>query len=363
MARALQLARRGLYTTHPNPRVGSIVCRNGVIIGEGWHQRTGEAHAEIHALQMAGENATGACLYVTLEPCAHQGRTPPCADAIIAAGIRRVIIAMIDPNPLVAGRSVEKLRAAGVEVGCGLLETQARELNPGFISRMQRSRPWIRLKLAASLDGRTAMANGESQWITGPAARADVQHWRACSDAIITGIGTVLGDDPQLNVRPQSLAAHRHYPPGPVRQPLRVILDTQARTPLTARILDPADETVLISAKSADRLSTAQQQVQVDQNSDQSGLDLHQVVNYLHTQHQINEAWIESGPHLAGAFLQADLVDEIIVYQAPLFLGHDARPLVYLPGMEHLGDGLEFEFKDVSTIGTDLRLRLGCKHQ
>ncbi len=219
MAQALRLAELGLYTTSPNPRVGCVLVRDGKLIGEGWHKRAGEPHAEVHALRAAGESARGATAYVTLEPCSHHGRTPPCADALIAAGVRRVVVAMQDPNPLVAGQGIARLRAAGIDVECGLMEAAARELNIGFFSRMTRGTPWVRSKIAASLDGRTALANGASKWITGEAARRDVQHWRARSCAVLTGIGTVLADDPQLNVRE----------PATERQPLRVVVDSELR--------------------------------------------------------------------------------------------------------------------------------------
>ncbi len=359
MAKALGLARRGLYTTHPNPRVGCLLCRGDQIIATGWHQYAGGDHAEIHALKAAGTRTRDATLYVTLEPCHHQGRTGPCSEAIIAAGVGRVVVAMTDPNPLVAGTGMAALREAGIAVDCGLLEDSARQLNPGFVSRMQRGRPWVRLKLAMSLDGRTAMAGGESQWISGQAARADVQHWRARSDAVITGIGTVLGDDPSLNVRPENLARHRHYPEGEVRQPLRVILDSRARTPAAAGIFkNPGETLIIIAADAVPERPLPGTRAHVDHDAD--GLDLQQVLARLHDR-QINEAFIESGPRLAGAFLAAALVDEVILYQAPVCLGHEARPLLQLPGLQRLADKLEFEFTEVRRIGADLRLRLTRK--
>ena len=359
MATALGLARRGLYTTHPNPRVGALVCRDQQIIAEGWHQRAGEDHAEIHALKAAGERARGATLYVTLEPCSHHGRTPPCAGAIINAGIARVVIAMQDPNPQVAGAGIEALRQAGITVECGLLEAPARDLNPGFISRMQRARPWLRLKLAMSLDGHTAMASGESQWISGAAARADVQHWRAMSDAVITGIGTLLGDNPSLNVRLENFPGHRTYPFAHIRQPLRVILDSRARTPATAKIFSNPGETLLLHAPDTPPVAALPCSLaQVDHNA--GGLDLDQVLTCLNDRH-INEALIEAGPRLAGGFLSAELVDEVILYQAPVCLGHEARPLLQLPGLQRLADKLEFRYTQVRRIGDDLRLRLTRK--
>ena len=262
MGRALQLAALGLYTTDPNPRVGSVVVRGGEIVGEGAHWRAGEPHAEMHALRAAGDLARGSTVYITLEPCSHHGRTPPCADALVAAGVGRVVVAMQDPNPLVAGRGFERLRAAGIPVDTGVLEFEARALNPGFMRRMQNGRPWVRVKLASSLDGRTAMASGESKWITGPAARRDVQHWRARAGAILTGSGTVLADDPHLTVRlsPAELLADRGTDPAghpelrdmPIRQPLRVVVDSQLQIPRTARLFDGGPVLVLTSASCAD---------------------------------------------------------------------------------------------------------------
>lgn len=356
MASALGLAKRGLYTTHPNPRVGCVITQGDQVISQGWHQYAGQEHAEIHALNAAGDHARGASAYVTLEPCCHQGRTPPCTDALIAAGISRVVVAMSDPNPQVSGAGIEALRQAGIQVDCGLLKSQARELNLGFVSRMQRSRPWLRLKMAMSLDGRTAMADGESRWISGEAARADVQHWRAMSDAIITGIGTVLGDDPSLNVRLDSFPAHRNYPDSQARQPLRVILDSQAKTPPDARIFTQPGKTLLICAPGTNPCPSLPGLLQnVEHSAD--GLDLNQVLRHLSDLH-INEALIEAGPTLAGAFLSSGLVDEVILYQAPVGLGQQARPLLELPGVQRLADKLEFEFTEVRQIGADLRLRL-----
>lgn len=262
MGRALELAALGQYTTDPNPRVGSVVVRDGNIVGEGAHWRAGAPHAEIHALQAAGDLARGATVYITLEPCSHHGRTPPCADALLAAGVGRVVVAMQDPNPLVSGRGLERLRAAGIAVDTGVLEFEARALNPGFVRRMHSGRPWVRVKLASSLDGRTAMASGESKWITGPAARRDVQHWRARAGAILTGSGTVLADDPHLTVRlsPAELLADRGIDPAryrelkgmPIRQPLRVVVDSQLQMPRGARLLDGGPVLVLTSAARAD---------------------------------------------------------------------------------------------------------------
>jgi len=248
MTRALSLAERGLWTTHPNPRVGCVVAHGATIVGEGWHERAGEAHAEVAALRAAGDNARGATVYVTLEPCAHHGRTPPCVDALVAARVARVVVATGDPNTRVDGHGIEKLRAAGIEVSTGLLHDEARALNPGFFSRFERGRPWVRVKVAASLDGRIALANGESKWITGPSARADVHRWRARSSAILTGIGTVLADDPHLTARPEPRkdATSRAFVP-----PLRVILDAKLRTPAHAHVLDRDAPTLIAHAREA----------------------------------------------------------------------------------------------------------------
>ncbi|MFO1425294.1 MAG: bifunctional diaminohydroxyphosphoribosylaminopyrimidine deaminase/5-amino-6-(5-phosphoribosylamino)uracil reductase RibD, partial [Candidatus Competibacteraceae bacterium] len=317
MACALALARRGLYGTDPNPRVGCVLVREGTIVGEGWHERAGEPHAEANALEMAGERARGATAYVTLEPCCHYGRTPPCTDALLRAGITRMVAAMLDPNPRVAGRGLAQLRAAGIRVECGLLEAEAQALNPGFIQRMTQGRPFVRVKLAMSLDGRTALASGQSQWLTGEAARQDVQRLRARSSAILTGIGTVLADDPSLNVR---------LPEAP-RQPSRVILDTELRTPPTARTLRLPGSVLLFTAV-ADPATQAPLRVAVAEiivvPRAEQGLDLRAVMAEL-ARRECNEIHVESGPTLAGALLQAGLMDELVVYIAPLLLGDKAR--------------------------------------
>ncbi|MEJ2481478.1 MAG: bifunctional diaminohydroxyphosphoribosylaminopyrimidine deaminase/5-amino-6-(5-phosphoribosylamino)uracil reductase RibD, partial [Acidihalobacter sp.] len=313
MARALQLARRGLYTTHPNPRVGCVVVRDGEVVGEGWHERTGEPHAEVHALRAAGEGARGAIAYVTLEPCSHYGRTPPCSDALLEAGVARVVVAMRDPNPRVAGQGLARLAAAGVETASGLMEAEARALNPGFISRMERGRPWVRVKSAMSLDGRTAMASGESQWITGAEARADVQRWRAQADAVLTGSGTVLGDDPSLNVR---LAAADLGIEGDVRQPLRVVLDTKLSTPPGARMFGLPGKVLLFAAEGAvarrGALEASGAEI-CEVPADESGLDLEAMLRELGAR-EINEVHVEAGARLSGALITAGLVDELVLY-------------------------------------------------
>ena len=355
MARALQLARRGQYSAMPNPHVGCVLVREGHVIGEGFTCPAGGNHAEVEALRAAGD-AQGATAYVTLEPCSHQGKTGPCAEALIRAGLTRVVVAMSDPNPLVTGRGVEKLRAAGIAVDCGLLESEARRVIPGFISRMTRGRGRVRAKLAMSLDGRTAMADGESQWITGPAARQDVQRLRAMSCAIVTGVNTVLTDNCALTVRPQELGLSPEAAAlASSRQPLRVVLDSRLQTPGDARVLQGSAPTLLcheetaampavIIASSAQRLALPRGEY---------GLDLERLMAHLAAQ-QCNEILVESGPRLAGALLQAGLLDELIIYMAPAFLGDRARPLLELP-LAHMADKIQLTLEDVRKVGTDWR--------
>jgi len=350
MARALTLAGRGLFGTDPNPRVGCVLVRDGEIVGEGWHERAGEPHAEVNALEIAGERARGATAYVTLEPCCHYGRTPPCTDALLAAGISRLVAAMSDPNPQVAGRGLAMLRDAGVAVECGLLETEARALNPGFIRRMTRGRPFVRLKLAMSLDGRTALASGESRWLTGEAARRDVQRLRARSSAILTGIGTVLADDPGLDVRL----------PEAERQPLRVILDTALRTPPTAKTLRLPGSALIFTAvtdpAAQKPLRMADADIAVVPRAE-NGLNLSAVMAEL-ARRECNEIHVECGPTLAGGLLQAGLVDELVIYLAPILLGDKARGLFELPELKRMQDRHELEIADTRAVGRDWRLTL-----
>lgn len=363
MARALQLAERGLYTTEPNPRVGCVLVRETKIIAEGWHQRAGEGHAEVNALAQIEGQAQGATAYVTLEPCSHQGKTGPCCDALINAGVTRVVAAMQDPNPLVAGRGLERLKKAGIEVKFGLLEAQARALNPGFIKRMQTGLPYVRCKLAMSVDGRTAMASGESQWITGPAARSDVQKLRARSSAIITGVGTVLLDDPSMTVRAEQLglASDAHVSAEQIaqRQPLRVVLDTHFRTPATAKIVSQPGKTWLVGAEkncvdkgASKNIGDAELKVIADASGK---VDLQAVLKEL-AANDCNEVLVEAGAVLSGAFLQAGLVDELVIYMAPKLLGHTARPLMALPGMEQMADQVKLSIQDVRSVGDDWRI-------
>ncbi|NMG29768.1 bifunctional diaminohydroxyphosphoribosylaminopyrimidine deaminase/5-amino-6-(5-phosphoribosylamino)uracil reductase RibD [Aromatoleum evansii] len=347
MARALQLAARGLETTTPNPRVGCVLMRDGEIVGEGWHRRAGEAHAEIEALKVAGGAARGATAYVTLEPCAHHGRTPPCAEALISAGIARVVAAMEDPNPLVAGRGIAMLHAAGIAASSGLMADEARELNIGFISRMTRGRPWLRLKAASTLDGKTALNNGVSQWITGEAARRDGHRWRARACAVLTGIGTVRGDDPQLNVRAVPCE----------RQPQRVLVDARLEVPLSAKILQGGQS--LVAAAFADErkiAALAERGVEVVVLPDAAGkVDLPALMLEL-GRRGCNEVHAEAGFKLNGSLLREGCVDEILLYMAPMLVGDAAQGLFNLPELATLDKAVRLDMRDVRRIGNDLRI-------
>lgn len=347
MAQALQLAERGLYSTSPNPRVGCVLVKSNLLLAEGWHERAGEAHAEVHALRAAGALAQGATAYVTLEPCSHHGRTPPCADALIAAGVARVVIAMQDPNPLVAGQGMARLRGAGIEVESGLMEAAARALNPGFIARMTRGTPWLRSKIAMSLDGRTALHNGESQWITGAAARRDGHHWRARSCAVLTGIGTVLADDAQLSVRDVATK----------RQPHRVVLDSALRMPATARILQGGTVLIYTATQDAQKIAVLQQAgAEVVLLPALNGqVDLAACLQDMAAR-GYNEVLVEAGRILNGALLQAGLVDELVLYLAPQLLGDMARGMAQLGELTQLDQRVELAWQDVRSVGKDLRI-------
>jgi diaminohydroxyphosphoribosylaminopyrimidine deaminase/5-amino-6-(5-phosphoribosylamino)uracil reductase len=347
MARAINLARKGRYTTDPNPRVGCVLVRNDVVIGEGWHVKAGQGHAEVEALKNLSD-AKGATVYVTLEPCSHQGRTPPCCDALIKAGVSRVVAAMQDPNPLVSGRGLEKLKAAGIEVVSGILQEDAQALNRGFIKRMTDNRPYVRSKLAMSLDGRTAMASGESKWITSDKSRADVQRLRAESSAILTGISTVLADDPALNARID----------GDVLQPVRVVLDTHLNMPVTAQMVKLPGRSLILTCTEDQKKQQALQQAgfEVYQLAFKNGrLDLHAVMEFLAGQ-QINELLVEAGAVLNGALLDEGLVDEYIIYMAPCILGDQGRGLFKLPGLQQMADKKQLKLHDVRQVGPDLKL-------
>lgn len=346
MTRALELAARGLYTTTPNPRVGCVIVREGRVVGEGWHERAGAPHAEVNALAAAGAAARGATAYVSLEPCAHHGRTPPCAAALVEAGAARVVAALRDPNPEVAGRGFAILEAAGVRAEWGLLEDEARELNIGFVSRMTRGRPWLRMKIAASLDGKTALLNGRSRWITGPEARRDGHHWRARACAVLTGVGTVKDDDPQLTVRDVDTT----------RQPLRVVVDSRLETPPAARVLGVG---VLIAAAMADRdkaqrLEACGAEIIVLPNA-AGKVDLGALMDEL-GRREVNELHIEAGHKLNGSLLRERLVDELLLYLAPSILGDAARGMFDLPALEELDGRCTLETREVRMIGPDVRL-------
>lgn len=358
MARALELARRGRFTTTPNPNVGCVIVRDGQIVGEGWHQRAGEPHAEVHALRMAGDRARGATAYVTLEPCSHHGRTPPCCDALIAAGVKRVVAAMQDPNPQVAGRGLHRLHQAGIEVSHGLMMQEAEALNRGFLKRMRTGFPWIQLKLGASLDGRTAMASGESQWITSSAARRDVQRLRAQSSAILSSSATVLADNPSLTVRWSELdsESQRLVDEAELRQPVRVIVDSQNRVTPHHKLIEQSGETWLMRQQ-VDGRHWPETVAQIPVPLRDSQLDLVALMMVL-GQRQINSVWVEAGATLAGALIQAGLVDELIVYVAPKLLGNDARGLCQLAGLTQLADAPVFAFRDIRQVGDDVRLTL-----
>ncbi len=350
MTRALELAALGLYTTTPNPRVGCVIVKGGAVLGEGWHEKSGGPHAETGALQAAGAQAAGATVYVTLEPCAHYGRTPPCVEALLAAQPARVVVAMPDPNPQTAGQSIARLRAAGIAVDVGVMECEARELNIGFVSRMTRGTPWVRMKIAASLDGRTALASGEnkgeSQWITGDAARKDGHAWRARACAVLTGVGTVKDDDPQLTVRDVPTT----------RQPLRVVVDSRLQTPLTARVLGPG---ALIAAAGVDAprsvaLRAKGAEVVVLPNHE-GKVELPALLQEL-ARRGCNEVHVEAGHKLNGSLLDEGLVDELLIYLAPCILGDTAQGMFHLPPLANLAGRRQVKITEIQRIGDDVRL-------
>jgi len=350
MTRALELARLGIYSTPPNPAVGCVLVRDGRIVGEGHHRRTGDPHAEVHALEAAGEAARGATAYVNLEPCSHFGRTPPCTQALLAAGVARVVCSLRDPNPRVAGGGLEELARAGVAVESGLLASDAAELNRGFLRRMSSGRPWVTLKVGASLDGRTALASGASRWITGEAARADVQRLRARAAAVVTGIGTVLTDDPELTVRDPGLELLG-------RRPLRVVLDSRLRIPVTARVLDESAPAIVFTTQAApDASAFGERRIRIETLPGRDGrIDLAALLDRLGAL-ECNEILVEAGPELAGAFLEDRRVDEFVLYVTPCVLGDTARPMFRLPPLERMTDRYDFRIHDADRIGDDLRM-------
>lgn len=347
MGQALELAGRGLYTTTPNPRVGCVIVRDGTIVGASWHEKAGMPHAEALALKAAGARARGATLYVNLEPCSHHGRTPPCADAIIDSGIGRVVAAVQDPNPQVAGAGFSKLRAAGVAVEQGLREAEARELNIGFFARVSRGRPWVRMKIAASLDGRTALANGESQWITGEAARADGHRWRARACAILTGFGTVRDDDPQLNVRGVDTP----------RKPLKIVVDSKFEMSPSARLLQEGKTLVVGAvndAKGVASLKAAGAEV-VSIPNESGKVELFKLMEEL-ARRELNEIHVEAGTKLNGSLLQAGVVDELLIYLAPSIIGDSGRGMFHLPEISELSRARALKIREVERVGADLRI-------
>ena len=348
MAQALRLAEKGLYSTHPNPRVGCVIVKDNDVIGEGWHEYAGGPHAEVHALAQAGSRAAGATAYVTLEPCCHHGRTPPCSEALIQAGIKEVIVAMEDPHFRVAGQGINQLTAAGIKVQTGLLQAEAAQLNPGFIRRMQTGRPYVRAKLAMSLDGRTAMASGESKWITSAAAREDVQRLRARCDAIMTGVGTVLADDPAMTVRDLEIR----------QQPLRVIMDTHLSTPTTAKMLKVPGKTLVMTCSAEDEIRVQLEQAGAEVETLPfcgKTVDLEHVLVQL-GKREINEVLLETGATLSGSMLQQGLIDELVIYMAPVLMGNAARGLFHLPGLESMADKIELQIQDIRAVGVDWRI-------
>ena len=354
MAHALRLARQGLYSTHPNPRVGCVIVRDGQLLGEGWHQRAGEPHAEVHALRQAGDRARGATAYVTLEPCSHYGRTPPCAEALVTAGVARVVAAMRDPNPLVAGRGLERLRSVGIEVASGVLESEARELNIGFVKRMETGLPYVRAKLAMSLDGRTAMASGESQWITGPAARSEVQRLRARSSLVLSGADTVLMDGARLTVRAAELGLDPEQTELALkRPPLRVLVDGRQRVPLDAPFFQAGPALVASTSEAAESYRAAGHEL-LTLATAEGRVDLPALLRTL-AERGANEVLLEAGPRLVGAFAALGLVDEYQIFVAAKFLGSSARPLLDLP-LDRMSEARELKIEDIRAFGDDWRI-------
>jgi diaminohydroxyphosphoribosylaminopyrimidine deaminase/5-amino-6-(5-phosphoribosylamino)uracil reductase len=363
MAMAIELAKKGRFTTAPNPNVGCVIVANNIVVGEGFHFKAGEPHAEVHALAMAKSKAINATCYVTLEPCSHFGRTPPCALALTKAGVKRVVIAMVDPNPKVAGRGIKILEEAGIEVQVGLLEKEANALNLGFIKRMKTKTARISVKMASSLDGKTALENGQSQWITGPQARIDVQHYRALHSAILTGSGTVMSDDPSLNVRfaelQKSPVFNDEINESQLRQPIRIILDSHNKLTLKEKLLNLAGKVILVSLAPRSDLETLHCIADVEQvigKDDGHGrIDLNALLIQLN-QYEINDIWVESGAKLAGEFFNQQLVDQFILYQAPKLMGDRGRNLVNLPNYSKMDDVVQLTLKDVTVIGDDVRI-------
>ena len=363
-------AAANVYSTTPNPRVGCVIVKDGQIVGTGWHEKPGHPHAEVNALQMAGEAARGAIVYVSLEPCCHHGKTPPCTEALISAGVAEVVFGMLDPNPVVGGKGIKSLRGAGIKVSGPLLEDESRALNRGFIKRMTEGLPYVRCKMAMSLDGRTAMASGESQWITGPAARADVQRLRAAACAVVTGVNTVLIDNPSLNVRPEQWQAHdlsaAQLREIDSRQPLRVIVDSALRTPPQAKILTLSGDALVLTCsphgQHSQRFAETGAMLR-EVTTEQGGrVDLRAAMQTLAAEFSCNEVLLEAGPTLSGAMIKAGLVDEVIIYIGAMLLGSDAQPLLNLPGLRQMADRVRLDIIDVRTLDGDCRITARVIH-
>lgn len=355
MQKALALAEKGRFTTSPNPRVGCvIVSADGHLVGEGFHKQAGTPHAEVHALRMAKTQTQGATAYVTLEPCSHYGRTPPCADALIAANVSRVVVAMTDPYEEVCGRGIKKLQDAGIQVDIGVCEDESQKLNRGFVKRVTKGRPFVTLKLAASLDGKIALCNGESQWITGPEARKDVQYHRAQSCAILTGSGTVIADDPSLLVR-GAQAEFEDYPLDHIRQPLRVVVDSGNNIPAESKMLHDGYPVWLVNTNERPHISSDSVSQLTLPASALGKVDLSVLLDELGSK-QINNLWVEGGSVLAGALLEAQLVDEVIVYQAPKIIGDKAISLVTMGELTSLSSSIELGLDNVERLGDDVKM-------
>ncbi|BCN93619.1 riboflavin biosynthesis protein RibD [Thiomicrorhabdus immobilis] len=368
MQQAIDLAKKGLYSTKPNPAVGCVLVKDGQVVGEGWHQRAGQPHAERVALAQAGVNAKGATAYVTLEPCSHFGRTPPCADGLIEAEVARVVVAMQDPNPMVAGQGIERIRNAGIEVLVGVLEAEAKQINLGFIRKMEKQLPFVRLKMASSLDGRTAMENGESHWITGEESRLEVHRMRARCGALITGIGTVLADNPSLTVRLSDEELAKLNLTQDNCHPIRVVLDPNLSMPLDAKMLGLPGRTILMTSR-----ETAERSPEIVEAIDAKGvdmvavaaeddrLDIESILRYLAEVEQINDVMVESGAIVAGAFIQSGLVNELHCFIAPSLMGNMAKPMFVLPGIETMADKINLRIQSIDRFGDDARIVLALK--
>lgn len=371
MARAIELAKQGLYSAKPNPAVGCVLAKEGVIIAEGWHQQAGLPHAERVALanaQKAGISTQDCTAYVTLEPCSHFGRTAPCADSLVEAGVARVVVAMQDPNPLVAGKGIEKLESSGIEVETGLMQDEAKAINPGFITKMETQLPFVRLKMASSLDGRTAMESGESYWITGEESRVEVHKMRARCGALITGIGTVLADDPSLTVRLSVEQLAQMNLTEENCHPIRVVLDSNLSMPLDAKMLSLPGRTILMTSRETAELNPSVVETIHNQgiemvavSADSDRLDIESILRYLAHEENVTEVMVESGAIVAGAFIQSGYVNEVHSFIAPSLMGHAAKPLFVLPGIESMDDKIQLQIQSVDRFGEDIRLVLTPK--